>query len=153
MTFSPFERDVSDVATRESVLKKNSTVKFNYIKWTRLKMERVCFKSGPLQLTEHLFYLAKRNVSSAAVLRLRLSQTRKPRYQQSGFRASHSTDTGDGELSPTVITPIWSEVKLLCEGITSRFERSNNRPAASEASKKLPPRLLHNLHALNINYK
>lgn len=78
MTFSPFERDVSDVATREPVLKKNSTVKFNYIKWTRLKMERVCFKSGPLQLTEHLFYLAKCNVSSAAVLRLRLLQTKNP---------------------------------------------------------------------------
>lgn len=119
LTFSPFEQDVSDVATGESVLKKNSTVKFNYIKWTRLKMERVCFKSGPLQLTEHLFYLAKCNVSSAAVLRLRLSQRRKPRYQQSGFRASHSSDTGDGKLLPTVIAPIWSEVelgvKLLCD--------------------------------------
>lgn len=47
-TFSPFEWEVSDIATRELVLKKNSTVKFNYIKWTRLEMERVCFRSGPL---------------------------------------------------------------------------------------------------------
>lgn len=47
-TFSPFEWEVSDIATRELLLKKNSTVKFNYIKWTRLEMERVCFRSGPL---------------------------------------------------------------------------------------------------------
>lgn len=75
-TFSPFEWDVSDVAARESVLKKNSTVKFNYIKWTRLKMERVCFKPGPLQLTKHSFYLAKCNVNLAAILRLRLLRTK-----------------------------------------------------------------------------
>lgn len=110
-TFSPFEWDVSDVAARESVLKKNSTVKFNYIKWTRLKMERVCFKSGPLQLTKHSFYLTKCNVSSAAILRLRLLQTKK-RYQQSVFRAPHSSDTGDGKLSQTVSALIWSEVEL-----------------------------------------
>lgn len=82
LLFSPFEWDVSDVAARESVLKKNSIVKFNYIKWTRLKMERVCFESGPLQLTEHSFYHAKRNASSAAVPRLRLLQTKNATSSQ-----------------------------------------------------------------------
>lgn len=119
LTFSPFEWDVSDVAARESMLKKKkpSTVKFNYIKWTRLKMERVCFKSGPFQLTKHSFCPAKCNVSSAAILRFWIFQTKK-RYQRAVFRAPHSSDTGDGKLSPTVSAPIWSEVelevKLLC---------------------------------------
>lgn len=111
LLFSLFEWDVSDVAARESVLKKNSTVKFNYIKWTRLKMERVCFESGPLQLTEHSFYHAKRNASSAAVPRLRLLQTKKS-HKQSVFRAHHSRDTRDGKLSPTVSVTIWSAVEL-----------------------------------------
>lgn len=110
-TFSLFEWDGSDATARESVLKKNSTVKFNYIKWTRLKMERVCFKSGPLQLKKHSLYLAECNVSSAAILRLGLLQTQK-RYQQSVFRAPHNSDTGDGKLSPTVSALIWSEVEL-----------------------------------------
>lgn len=115
LLFSPFEWDVSDVAARESVLKKNSTVKFNYIKWTRLKLERVCFESGPLQLTEHSFYHAKRH-ASAAVPRLRLLQTKKG-HKQSVFQAHHSRDTRDGKLSPTVSVTNWSVVKLgvLCD--------------------------------------
>lgn len=125
--------------------RKRSTVKSNYIKWTRLKMERVCFKSGPLQVTKHSFYLAKCNVSSAAVLGLRLLQT-KNLYQQSVFGVPHSSDTGDVKWSPTVSALIWSEVELgvrLSRDWGDYFPSLNFR-TITQQRQKLPPRLLHN---------
>lgn len=72
---------MSDVEASEPVQeekkKKKSTVKFNYIKWTRLKMKWFCFKFGPFGLTKQAFYLAEHDTSSETVLlRLRLFQTK-----------------------------------------------------------------------------
>lgn len=74
---SQFECEVSDVAASEPVLEKNARVKFNYLKWTRLKMSGSVSNWARFQLTKHPFYLAKCNLSSEAVpLRLRLLQTK-----------------------------------------------------------------------------
>lgn len=63
-----FECEVKDVAARESQHGKNVRVKFNYLKWSTLKKEQVCFKLSPFSTHKTLvFYLAGRNWSSAAV--------------------------------------------------------------------------------------
>lgn len=38
LLLAPFECEVSDEAASQPVLEKNAAVKFNYIKWTGLKM-------------------------------------------------------------------------------------------------------------------
>lgn len=72
-----FECEVSNVAASGPVLEKNARVKFNYLKWTRLKTSGSVSNWARFQLTKHPFYLTKCNMSSEAVpLRLRLLLTK-----------------------------------------------------------------------------
>lgn len=74
---SQFECEVSDGAASEPALEKNSTVKFNYLKWTGLEMSGSVSNWARFQLTKHPFYLTECNMSSEAeLLRLRLLQTK-----------------------------------------------------------------------------
>lgn len=63
---SQFECEVNDLAASEPVLEKNARVKFNYLKWTGLKMSGSVSNWAHFQLTKDLFYLTKCNVSSEA---------------------------------------------------------------------------------------
>lgn len=51
-----FECEVKDVAARESQHGKNVRVKFNYLKWSTLKKEQVCFKLSPFSTHKTLVF-------------------------------------------------------------------------------------------------